>query len=47
MAHITLAFSAKRGRAEVIRWLSCLGALGCLGLIVRVAVNKQPLVLSF
>ncbi|GGW51595.1 SirB2 family protein [Alishewanella tabrizica] len=46
-AYIALAFSALRGRTPVIRWLSFLGALGWLGLMVRVALSKQPLFLPF
>lgn len=46
-AYIALGFSALRGRTPAIRWLSFLGALGWLGLMVRVAVTKQPLFLPF
>lgn len=46
-AYIALGFSALRGRTAAIRWLSFLGALGWLGLMVRVALSKQPLFLPF
>lgn len=46
-AYIALGFSALRGRTAAIRWLSFLGALGWLGLMVRVAISKQPLFLPF
>lgn len=46
-AYIALGFSALKGRTPAIRWLSFLGALGWLGLMVRVALSKQPLFLPF
>ncbi len=46
-AYIALSFSALRGRTVAIRWLSFLGALGWLGLMIRVALSKQPLFLPF
>ena len=44
-AYIALGFSALKGRTVAIRWLSFLGALGWLGLMIRVALSKQPLFL--
>lgn len=46
-AYIALGYSALKGRTIAIRWLSFLGALGWLGLMVRVALSKQPLFLPF
>ncbi|OYW91391.1 MAG: invasion protein, partial [Alishewanella sp. 32-51-5] len=46
-AYIALGFSALKGRTVAIRWLSFLGALGWLGLMIRVALSKQPLFLPF
>lgn len=46
-AYIALGYSALKGRTTAIRWLSFLGALGWLGLMVRVALSKQPLFLPF
>ena len=42
LAYIALAVMALRGRTMAIRWLCFLGALGWLGLMVRVALDKQP-----
>ncbi|WP_372626747.1 SirB2 family protein [Arsukibacterium sp.] len=42
LAYIALAVMALRGRTMSIRWLCFLGALGWLGLMVRVALDKQP-----
>lgn len=47
LAYIALGYSALKGRTVAIRWLSFLGALGWLGLMVRVALSKQPLFLPF
>lgn len=44
-AYVALCFSALKGRTAAIRWLSFLGALGWLGLMVRVALSKHPLFL--
>ncbi|MCB5225608.1 SirB2 family protein [Alishewanella sp. 16-MA] len=46
-AYIALGFSALKGRTVAIRWLSFLGALGWLGLMIRVALSKQPIFLPF
>lgn len=45
LAYIALAVMAVRGRTTAIRWLCFLGALGWLGLMVRVALSKQPVFL--
>jgi uncharacterized membrane protein SirB2 len=45
IAYIALTFMALRGRTIAIRWLCFLGALGWLGLMVRVALSKQPVFL--
>lgn len=45
LAYIALAVMALRGRTLAIRWLCFLGALGWLGLMVRVALSKQPIFL--
>ncbi len=45
LAYIALAVMAFRGRTAFIRWLCLLGALGWLGLAVRVALTKQPVFL--
>ena len=45
LAYIALGYSALKGRTAAIRWLSFLGALGGLGLMVRVALSKTPLFL--
>jgi uncharacterized membrane protein SirB2 len=45
LAYIALAVMALRGRTLAIRWLCFLGALGWLGLMVRVALSKQPVFL--
>ena len=45
LAYIVLAVMAFRGRTAFIRWLCFLGALGWLGLAVRVAITKQPVFL--
>ncbi|MBV2128257.1 SirB2 family protein [Arsukibacterium indicum] len=45
LAYIALAVMALKGRTLAIRWLCFLGALGWLGLMVRVALNKQPVFL--
>lgn len=45
LAYIALAVMALRGRTMMIRWLCFLGALGWLGLMVRVALSKQPVFL--
>ncbi|WP_214000314.1 SirB2 family protein [Arsukibacterium sp.] len=45
LAYIALAVMAVRGRTIAIRWLCFLGALGWLGLMVRVALSKQPVFL--
>jgi uncharacterized membrane protein SirB2 len=45
LAYIALGYSALKGRTAAIRWLSFLGALGWLGLMVRVALSKTPLFL--
>lgn len=42
LAYIALAVMALRGRTMAIRWLCFLGALGWLGLMIRVALDKQP-----
>lgn len=47
LAYIALGFSALKGRTSAIRWLSFLGALGWLGLMMRVALSKQPVFLPF
>ena len=45
LAYIALAVMAFRGRTAFIRWLCFLGALGWLGLAIRVAITKQPVFL--
>tara|TARA_R110002126_G_scaffold33382_24_gene104541 strand:+ start:6037 stop:6414 length:378 start_codon:yes stop_codon:yes gene_type:complete len=45
LAYIALAVMALRGRTAAIRWLCFLGALGWLGLMLRVALSKQPVFL--
>jgi uncharacterized membrane protein SirB2 len=45
LAYIALAVMALRGRTLAIRWLCFLGALGWLGLMIRVALSKQPVFL--
>ena len=45
LAYIALAVMALKGRTLAIRWLCFLGALGWLGLMVRVALSKQPVFL--
>ncbi|MDX1676925.1 SirB2 family protein [Arsukibacterium sp.] len=45
LAYIALAVMALRGRTLAIRWLCFLGALGWLGLLVRVGLSKQPVFL--
>lgn len=45
VAYIVLAVMAFRGRTVFIRWFCFLGALGWLGLAVRVAMTKQPVFL--
>ncbi|SNY53449.1 Uncharacterized membrane protein SirB2 [Arsukibacterium tuosuense] len=45
LAYIALAVMALRGRTIAIRWLCFLGSLGWLGLMVRVALSKQPVFL--
>ena len=45
LAYIALPVMALRGRTIAIRWLCFLGALGWLGLMVRVALSKQPVFL--
>ena len=45
LAYIALAVMAFHGRTAVIRWLCFLGALGWLGLALRVAITKQPVFL--
>ena len=45
LAYIALAVMAFRGRTAMIRWLCFLGALGWLGLALRVAMTKQPVFL--
>ncbi|MDX3773845.1 SirB2 family protein [Chromatiaceae bacterium AAb-1] len=46
IAYIALGVMAFRGRTPLIRWVCFLGALGWLGLIVRVALSKQPVFLA-
>ncbi len=46
IAYILLGVMAFRGRTTFIRWLCFLGALGWLGLVVRVALSKQPVFLT-
>lgn len=45
LAYIALAVMAFRGRTALIRWVCFLGALGWLGLALRVAMTKQPVFL--
>lgn len=45
LAYIALAVMAFRGRTTFIRGLCFLGALGWLGLAIRVAITKQPVFL--
>lgn len=45
LAYIALAVMAFRGRTAFIRGLCFLGALGWLGLAIRVAITKQPVFL--
>lgn len=45
LAYIALGVMAFRGRTPVIRWICFLGALGWLGLVIRVAITKQPVFL--
>lgn len=46
LAYIVLAVMAFRGRTAFIRWVCFLGALGWLGLALRVAMTKQPVFLT-
>lgn len=47
VAYIVLAFMAMKGRTMLIRWVCFLGALGWIGLAVRVAISKQPVFIGF
>ncbi|NRQ44273.1 SirB2 family protein [Rheinheimera sp. YQF-2] len=46
LAYIVLGVMAFKGRTAAIRWLCFLGALGWLGLVLRVAITKQPVFLT-
>jgi uncharacterized membrane protein SirB2 len=46
LAYIALGVMAFKGRTAAIRWICFLGALGWLGLILRVAMTKQPVFLT-
>ena len=46
LAYIALGVMAFKGRTAAIRWLCFLGALGWLGLVLRVAITKQPVFLT-
>ncbi|MDP5143878.1 SirB2 family protein [Rheinheimera baltica] len=46
IAYIVLGVMAFKGRTAYIRWLCFLGALGWLGLVLRVAMTKQPVFLT-
>jgi uncharacterized membrane protein SirB2 len=46
LAYIALGVMAFRGRTAAIRWICFLGALGWLGLVIRVAITKQPVFLT-
>jgi uncharacterized membrane protein SirB2 len=46
LAYIALGVMAFKGRTAAIRWLCFLGALGWLGLVLRVAMTKQPVFLT-
>jgi uncharacterized membrane protein SirB2 len=41
-AYISLGFMALKGRTAALRVMAFLGALGWLGLVIRVAVTKTP-----
>lgn len=45
IAYILTGFMALKGRTTFIRWMCFLGALGWLGLILRVASTKMPVFL--
>ena len=46
LAYIALGVMAFKGRTAAIRWICFLGALGWLGLVLRVAMTKQPVFLT-
>ncbi|KUM54644.1 MULTISPECIES: SirB2 family protein [Rheinheimera] len=46
LAYIGLGVMAFKGRTAAIRWICFLGALGWLGLVLRVAMTKQPVFLT-
>lgn len=46
LAYIGLGVMAFKGRTAAIRWICFLGALGWLGLVLRVAITKQPVFLT-
>jgi len=46
LAYIALGVMAFKGRTAPIRWICFLGALGLLGLVLRVAITKQPVFLT-
>ncbi|MDP2715190.1 SirB2 family protein [Rheinheimera sp.] len=46
LAYIALGVMAFKGRTAAIRWICFLGALGWLGLVLRVAITKQPVFLT-
>lgn len=46
LAYIALGVMAFKGRTAAIRWICFLGALGWLGLVLRVALTKQPVFLT-
>ncbi len=46
LAYIALGVMAFKGRTAPIRWICFLGALGWLGLVLRVAITKQPVFLT-
>ncbi|MBZ9610127.1 SirB2 family protein [Rheinheimera maricola] len=46
LAYIALGVMAFKGRTGLIRWICFLGALGWLGLVLRVAITKQPVFLT-
>jgi uncharacterized membrane protein SirB2 len=41
-AYIALGFMALKGRTTALRAIALLGALGWLGLVIRVAITKTP-----
>jgi uncharacterized membrane protein SirB2 len=46
LAYIALGVMALKGRTKAMRWMYFFGALGWLGLVLRVAITKQPVFLA-